>query len=224
MDMLANIAGVFIVVFLSVYYNDTNYNYCLKLLPMFTERHLSNTDWAISSNKLFNYSALTNAKVKSPVSNHSFVKRPHIEGILNRSMTIRKPRYYIVYGSQGVGKSTIALHAAEGKPAVVRVNIGYADNVHDIAAKIMFHITGRMESNDMTQMQIAFADYTANTQIMPTIIFDVEIVSGYKSALQVVRSFAKELHEGCHCIIIVSEANAVTQLGKDSRERFIFVD
>jgi hypothetical protein len=101
--------------------------------------------------------------------------------------------------------------------------------MNSITAKFMFEVTGRRDSVDMVEMKEAIADYTAHTKIVPTIIFDVERGSAdkegstHKSVLQDVRSLAKELHEDCHCIIVVSEANSVFQFGMDSRERFIFV-
>ncbi len=225
-NRIIGIAGTVIVLLLSLWYSDTN---LLQLLPMFAERHLGEAE-TILSNRLFNYSALSNAKVTSPISNLSYVARPVIEGILNMTMTVRKPSYSIVFGAKGVGKSTMVLHVAEGKPAVVRVPIRSVDDMNSITAKFMFDVTGRRESVDMTEMKEAIADYTAHTQIMPTIIFDVERGSAdkegstHKSVLQDVRSLAKELHENCHCVIVVSEANAVFQFGMDSRERFIFVD
>lgn len=235
MDKLTNllrnrVIGVFgtvIVVLLSLWLKDSS---LLQFAPMFTERHL---DAEISlSNHLFNYSALSDAKVESPVSKQYYVKRPVIEGILNTTMnmSLRKPMYHIVFGAKGVGKSTLVLHVAEGKPAVVRVPIRSVDDMNSITAKFMFDVTGRSESVDMVKLKKAIADYRAHTQIVPTIIFDVERGSAdkegatHKSVLQDVRSLAKELHEDSHCIIVVSEANAVFQFGMDDRENFIYVD
>jgi hypothetical protein len=236
MDIISNlfrnkvigILGTAVVVLLAFWLKDSS---LLQLVPMFTERHLHDAEVSLS-NRLFNYSALSDAKVESPVSNQYYVKRPVIEGILNTAMTmsLRKPRYTIVFGAKGVGKSTLVLHVAEGKPAVVRVPIRSVDDMNSITAKFMFDVTGRRESVDMVELKKAVADYRAHTQIVPTVVFDVERGSAdnegatHKSVLQDVRSLAKELHEDSHCIIVVGEANAVFQFGKDSRERFIYVD
>jgi hypothetical protein len=102
--------------------------------------------------------------------------------------------------------------------------------MNSITAKFMFDVTGRSESVDIVKLKKAIADYRAHTQIVPTVIFDVERGSADKErstrqgVLQDVRSLAKELHEDSHCIIVVSEANAVFQFGMDDRERFIYVD
>ena len=59
------------------------------------------------------------------------------------------------------------------------------------------------------------------------IIFDVErgSSSDRTGMLQDVRSLAKALIGYCRCIIVLSEANAVLEFGKDpDREEFIFVD
>jgi hypothetical protein len=236
MDILRNISrnrtigisGAVIFLLLALWYSNPKLR---QLLPMFAEPHLYKVE-ATLSNHLFNYSALSNAKVESPVSKQYYVKRPVIEGILNTTMTmsIRKPRYTIAYGAKGVGKSAVVLHVAEGKPAVVRVPVRSVDDINSITAKFMFYVTGRRESVDMTEMKKAIADYTAHTQIVPTIIFDVEITLAdkegptHKSVLQDVRSLAKELHEDCHCIIVVGEVTGVFQFGMDNRERFIYVD
>jgi hypothetical protein len=129
---------------------------------------------------------------------------------MTKSIRNQTNTYSIVFEAQGVGKSTVVLHVAEGNPAVVRVPIRSVDDMNSITAKFMFYVTGRRDSVDMTEMKKAIADYTAHTQIVPTIIFDVEIALAdkegptFKSVLQDVRSLAKELHEDCHCIIVVS--------------------
>jgi hypothetical protein len=61
--------------------------------------------------------------------------------------------------------------------------------------------------------------------IIPTIIFDVDCsVSFHDDSLRPVRKLSKELAPYCRCIIVLSEAHAVLQLGRDKREEFIYVD
>jgi hypothetical protein len=93
-------------------------------------------------------------------------------------------------------------------------------------------VTGKKESYDVAALSEAFRKYTANSKdgVYPTIIFDVERGSeetegvSHKGVLQDVRSIAHGICKVCHCLIVVSEANAIFQFGSDPREQFIYVD
>ena len=63
--------------------------------------------------------------------------------------------------------------------------------------------------------------------LVPTIIFDLERASSSDrpAVLQYIRSLAKAIIHYCRCIIVLSEANAVLEFGKEHRrEKFIFID
>ncbi len=161
------------------------------------------------------------------------IDRPGIETVLQEAMTCKSPEhYYVIYGAKGVGKSTLLEKVALGKEAVIRVQVQSSDRMNEITAKIMKAVTGKKESYDVAVLSEAFMKYTANSKdgVYPTIIFDVERGSeetegvSHKGVLQDVRSIAHGIFNVCHCLIVVSEANAVFQFGGDPREQFIYVD
>jgi hypothetical protein len=161
------------------------------------------------------------------------VDRPGVEAVVEKAMTCKPPKhYYVIFGAKGAGKSTLLEKVALGKKAVIRVPVQSSDRMNEITAKIMLAVTGRKESFDIAALNEAFRNYTAKSKegIYPTIIFDVERGSeekegvSYKGVLQDVRSIAHGVCKVCHCLIVVSEANAVFQFGEDPREQFIYVD
>ena len=73
----------------------------------------------------------------------------------------------------------------------------------------------------------SFINAIKRSRVIPTIVFDVERGGSLdqKLGIQAVRSLAKMLSPYCRCIIILSEANAVLEFGRDKfREIFIYVD
>ena len=155
-----------------------------------------------------------------------YVSRPDVEAkIDNYFNSNNNSGYCIIYGAKGVGKSEVVDHTAIGKRAVVKVPVTTVGTREDLVALVMKKLTGKKISLDI-DMLIEVLIKCNISGFVPTIIFDVERASSDDPVvLQSVRSLAKALIGYCRCIIVLSEANAVLEFGKDKRrEEFIFVD
>ena len=168
--------------------------------------------------------ALEKARVTSSAAEAEYVCRPDVEAKINNYLDSKSTSYCVIYGAKGVGKSEVVNHTAIGRRAVVKVTVTSVGNQDDLVALIMLKLTGKKISLDIDLLVDIFKKCKANGFI-PTIIFDVERSKSAQPVLQIVRGLAKALGGYCRCIIVLSEANAVLEFGKDKhREKFIFVD
>ncbi len=175
---------------------------------------------------------LSEMKLKPKHGKGEFAERLELQEKVRSTIFREKPPgYTIVYGAKGVGKTSVVEQVVKDRPAVVRVLVGSDDNMKSITGSFMKKVTGKNVTLEKEVLKEALQAYKAEFKQMPTIIFDVERGSEadsqgstHKGILQEVRSLAKELHEDSHCVIVVSEANAVLQFGNDLRENFIFVE
>jgi hypothetical protein len=186
-----------------------------------------NTKAKKASSNLFPESippALEKARVTSSAAEAEYVSRPDVEAKINGYLDSKTTSYCVIYGAKGVGKSEVVNHTVIGRRAVVKVTVTSVGNQDDLVALIMSKLTGKKISLDIDLLVDIFKQCKANGFI-PTIIFDVERSSSAQPVLQIVRGLAKTLGGNCRCIIVLSEANAVLEFGKDDdREEFIFVD
>ncbi len=136
--------------------------------------------------------------------------------------------YYIVFGAKGSGKSTVVQNAFAGRKGVVNVRIFNSISKDEIALEIAKSIiAGKNIIPKNTSIQVFLIENIQKCPTVPTIIFDVEKgpSSDPSRSLEAIRSITKSLAEHCHCVIILSEANAALEFRRDtSREEFIFVD
>ena len=124
------------------------------------------------------------------------------------------------------GKSEVVDHSAIGKHAVVKLKVTTIGTRDEIVTLLMAKLTGKKVSLEIEKLNDVLKQ-CKDSGFVPTIIFDVERGSSPDrlAMLQDVRSLAKELIGNCRCIIVLSEANAVLEFGKDKRrEEFIYVD
>ena len=172
--------------------------------------------------------ALEKARVTSSASEAKYVSRPDVEAKISNFLDSDCTKYCVVYGAKGVGKSEVVDHTAIGRRSVVKVPVTTIGTREELVALIMSKLTGKKISLDIDKL-IEILKKCKTDGFIPTIIFDVERASSSShertAVLQDVRSLAKALIGYCRSIIVLSEANAVLELGKDkSREKFIFVD
>jgi hypothetical protein len=158
-----------------------------------------------------------------------FVSRPmlssQIADILNRKEATGI--YIVIYGANGVGKSTIADSAIQGRLGVLRIRVTSASTVVGImndVAKMTDTTKLNPQINDFIDAMIIALGKDGS---VPTIILEIEraIDNVQNVALQDIKNFAKEMSAVCNIILIMSEASAVLEFGKDvDCENFIFVD
>jgi 5-bromo-4-chloroindolyl phosphate hydrolysis protein len=154
---------------------------------------------------------------------HIHVQRKDVETKISLALCDIE-KYYIVYGPKGAGKSEIVHHVALEKEAVIKVDVTSAQTKEDIIKILCRKLVG----SDMTAVDLD--DLVKAIKIskrMPTIIFDVERGGSVDQiiGLEAVRSLSKMLAPCCHCMIVLSEVNAVLEFGKDpEREGFIYID
>jgi hypothetical protein len=158
-----------------------------------------------------------------------FVCRPmlssQIADILNRKEATGI--YIVIYGANGVGKSTIVDSAIQGRLGVLRIRITSASTVVGIMNDVA-------KMTDSTKLNPQIDDFIDAMIIalgkdgsVPTIILEIEREIGNEQnfAIRDIKNFAKEMSAVCNIILIVSAANAVLEFGKDiDCENFVFVD
>ena len=162
--------------------------------------------------------------ITKSTSNH-YVNRPELESqVVKAETSVPLGCYWVIYGPKGVGKTELIDHVSIGNKGVVKVFVTSADSKDDIMSALSKKLLG----TDSVRVDIpSFISAVEKSGFYPTIIFDVERGGSNDQILgiQAVRSLAKLLAHKCRCFIILSEANAVLEFGKDcDRERFIFVN
>ena len=170
---------------------------------------------------------------------HIHVKKSEIETqlaeILNSSpkedpQGEKSGNYYVVYGPTGVEKTEVVHHAVMGRKGVVSMRVYEAHSVADIVTRISLNILSQSDLNKLRKSGAkidldALVEAVMKCKMRPIFIFDVECGGATeKNVLSTVRSLCKTLAPYCHCFIVLSEANAILEFGKDPREKYIYVD
>ena len=126
--------------------------------------------------------------------------------------------------AKGVGKSTIAERAVEGKTGVLWLKITTASSRDDVMRLLIKACNAEMNP-DIVDFIAALMKGESKEGTLPIIILVVERSESQDQSLgiQAERGFPKELSAACN-IIIISSANALLEFGIDhDREYFIFV-
>lgn len=170
---------------------------------------------------------------------HIHVKRSEIEtelaAILNSSpkkdpQGEKSGNYYVVYGPKGAGKTEVVHHAVMGRKGVISMRVHEAHLVADVVARISLKILSQSDLNKLRKSGAkidldALIEAVMKCKMRPIFIFDVECGGATeKNVLSTVRSLCKTLAPYCHCFIVLSEANAILEFGKDPREEYIYID
>ena len=151
------------------------------------------------------------------------VHENEISSILKR--TEADGHYFIVYGAKGVGKSVLVDHAVKGRSGVVKEKVTSADTKKAIVMSLAKKC-GIAETTDIDVFVDALSQRTQGGTLL-TVVFEIERGGTPDQAIgiQAVRSLAKEFASVSNCIVILSEAAAVLEFGRDrSRENFVFID
>jgi hypothetical protein len=159
----------------------------------------------------------------------NFIDRPELQRKMNQAFKfIPEQAYYVVYGNKAVGKSQLVAHSALNKKGVIHLIISSALSKDDITNQILNVLKFPDTQLGISQLILEMSNVKEKYDIYPTIILEVECSGSPEKVddeIDVVRSFAKSLAVACRCIIVLSEASTVVNLGRDpARERFIFVD
>ena len=146
-----------------------------------------------------------------------------INDIMNRKEDNGK--YFVLYGAKGVGKSTIIERAAKGRKGIIMLRITTAHSRDDVMGELAknLNLAEKPETIDYIK---ALKKAKSSDGTLPTIIIEVERSGSLDLSLgvQAARGVAKDLAAACNVIIILSEANAVLEFGKDDdRENMIFI-
>jgi len=132
-----------------------------------------------------------------------------------------------VYGAKGAGKSLLVDQSTKGHSGILKEKVTSITTKDDIVKSLAKHCGVANETTpDIDDFVTALAK-GASASKMLTVIFEVERGGTPDQAIGIhaVKSLAKEFATVSNCIIILSEANAVLEFGRDPRrEKFIFVD
>jgi hypothetical protein len=165
--------------------------------------------------------------VYEPLTNETFVPRDYLENRVNNALTRRENQkyYHVVFGAKGVGKSAIVDACAKGKRGVIKVVVMDSNTKKDVVDSVLKKLEYPSDTNIDSEMLLKAVQLC---KLKPIFIFDIERGGGATvntDAIQAVRSMAKVLAATCVCIVILSEASAVVEFGKDRfREEFLYVD
>lgn len=167
---------------------------------------------------------LANKSVKPIMPPEEFVARPAVSAALDNAINTLDS-YCIVYGSVGVGKTTMVRQAVSGKKAVIWVDVYHSDTEKSVYAKIMNKVTGTEQSLDAQDLKKAISEFTAQSkdQTIPTIIFDTSPgVSG--PVLDRLRAISNRIRHVCHCVIVAPDTSGVLSIWRDPYEQIVFID
>ena len=156
------------------------------------------------------------------LSAEEFVHRPALEStILWAETDIPNGRYTIVYGPKGVGKSALVNYVAGARKGVVLVEVTSSHDKASLTRELGKALLGPRADNSVIDSKTVAAAIRKSKAKPVTIIFDVE--RGSHDGNTAVRSVAKSLAHCSRCVIVLSEADAVVEFGRDPRETFVFV-
>ena len=157
-----------------------------------------------------------------------YVERPlllkQITEIMDRKEDNEK--YFIFYGSKGVGKSIIVERAAKSRKGVVMLRITTAHSREDVLGELA-EALNLAEKPKTADFIAAMKKATLSRGILPAIIIEIERAGSLDLSLgvQAARGVAKDLAAACNVIIVLAEANAALEFGNDhDRGNFVFVD
>mmetsp|Transcript_7354 Transcript_7354/g.7758 ORF Transcript_7354/g.7758 Transcript_7354/m.7758 type:complete len:513 (-) Transcript_7354:141-1679(-) len=193
------------------------------------------------------------SRITDSTAGNNYVERKDLEDQLERAFTrIPDGRYSIVYGNKGVGKTELVTHVAiydknktpsiydkfisysnfifnpkyAYRYGVVRIEVTSIQNIEAVFSDLLSKLHVRFLFLNVTELVSQIEKVYNRSGVYPTIIFDVERGEQDKPTgiLNGVRSLVKHLATVCRCIIVLSEANSVLELGGDSsRENFILI-
>jgi hypothetical protein len=173
-------------------------------------------------------SEVTTVKYDGLIEDRLFVERPlllqQIIDIMDRKKNNEK--YFVLYGAKGVGKSTIVERAAKGRKGVIMLRVTTAHSREDVMGELAETLNLAEKPKTMDYIT-ALKKGKLSGGILPTIIIEIERSGSRDLSLgvQAARGVAKDLAAACSVIIVLSEANAVLEFGKDrNRENMIFID
>ena len=163
------------------------------------------------------------------LNNKQYISRASIEAQILVIISGKEAlgAYNIIYGGNGVGKSTLVDAVIHGRSGILKIQISAAGCKEDLLRQIAVATGTSKFSPTVKDFTEALKKAVSGDGTLPTVIFEVETGGSKEQILGIhaARSLAKEFASVCNCIIIVSEANAVIEFGKDpGREVFIFVD
>ena len=190
-----------------------------------SQRNLKRSDILAST---LQTSTVSSIELNRLIKDGEFVSRdylePQIKYILSRTKPIGK--YFIVYGAKGEGKSMILDYSVKGHTGVAKIFVTSANTKDDIIKSLAKLCDTDDDNVDINDFVTALSKGSLGNNKMLTIVFEIERGGALDqvSGVQAVRSLAKSFATVANCIIILSEATAVLEFGKDSaREEFIFV-
>jgi len=181
-------------------------------LPSFLERSVVST---IALDILLGYDKFT----------PRLAKQNQIRSILER--TEANGKYFVVYGAKGAGKSLLVDQSTKDHSGVIKLMVTSITTKDDIVKSLAEHCGVANEFTPNIADFVKALSKGAIAKKLLTVIFEVERGGTPDQAIgiQAVRSLAKEFATVSNCIIILSEANAVLEFGRDNaREKFIFID
>ena len=168
------------------------------------------------------------------VPSAEYICRPNLEKLLldiyeSKQSFVNKGIYHVVFGAEGVGKSTTIIRVFEGKEGVIAVNVSQGDTAQSVFEKIS-RACGIPKLDD----EISLKDFDLALSLASTklgdgkriaIVLEVERggdINDARGVLASVKQIAKLCAQSANVIIVLSEANAVLGFCDDDRQEFLW--
>jgi len=128
-------------------------------------------------------------------------------------------KYFVLYGAKGAGKSLLVDHAIKGQSGIIKEKVTSITTKGDVVKSLANQCGIANEITPVIDDFVQALAKGASASKLLTVIFEVERGGTPDQAIgiQAVRSLAKEFATVSNCIIILSEANAVLEFGRDLR-------
>ena len=164
------------------------------------------------------------------VPSAEYIPRPQLEKRLldiyeSKQTFVNRGIYHVVFGAEGVGKSTTIIRVFEGKEGVIAVNVSQGDTAQSVFEKIS-RACGIPKLDDEISLKdfdlaLSLASSRLGNDKRIAIILEVERCGDITDARGVL-AIAKLCAQSANVIIVLSEANAVPGFCDDDRQEYIW--
>jgi hypothetical protein len=159
---------------------------------------------------------------------NKYIRRPDLEETM-MSILDRKEAddtYVVLYGSKGCGKSLLVEKCIMNRKGVVSVLVSSVFQKSAILQVMTSEIMGTGARAATEKELVAALDEAKVEGRLATVVFEIERGDSTDQieCVDAVRSLSKQFAQVCNCIIVLSEAKAITVFGRDpEREKYILV-
>ena len=165
-----------------------------------------------------------------PVLEYGFVDRKQLKEEIDRAIKDSLSWTVMVYGNRGCGKSTMLHLVFEGLGGVILVTIKTEKDVEDLNETLLHKLKIDQEGGTISDLELAFTQFTAKNKRKPVLILSVEEVSSgslLRSVLTVAKTYGYDGGRLLHVVVDLSAlfaAHSLTTSLNNLRAHPIYVE